>query len=223
LSGETVTILTPTWPLAEVPAALKSVHAGINSRVDAAPSGLSILWWWRTGCTAPSRKAVRSVSTSPGKVRARSTSAAEMVSMKKLRQEKGVVALSGCRLGQGVVPRPLRGCGFAFDRLAQAFGFHAALASQFSVAALPEPGRHAADDHAGYKGQKKIDEQRQRQRQRRVAGVEGIDGEGDQFAVGHGQRDQDDGQRHENHDEQETIEHDVSGGGPGRKADWRGA
>ena len=34
--------------------------------------------------------------------------------------------------------------------------------------------------------------------------------EGNRIAVSDGQRNQDDGQRHENHDEQETIEHGIS-------------
>jgi len=44
LSGETVTILTPTWPPSDVPARSKSLHAGISSSVESAPSGRVIVW-----------------------------------------------------------------------------------------------------------------------------------------------------------------------------------
>jgi hypothetical protein len=57
LSGVTVTSLTPMKPSFELPAAAKSLQAGISSSVEAAPSGRSTTWWWRAGCTAPSRKA----------------------------------------------------------------------------------------------------------------------------------------------------------------------
>ena len=50
-------------------------------------------------------------------------------------------------------------------------------------------------------------QERQRERQRWVAGVERIHSEGDKLAVGDGERDQDDGKRYENNDEHEAVVH----------------
>ena len=81
-----------------------------------------------------------------------------MVSIVELRRlAAGLSWAAAARPGEGA-------CGAAVPRAAacaQHVGFLAALARQLAVAALLEPGRQAADDHADAEREEQEEEQRQ--------------------------------------------------------------
>src|SRR5690606_17390126 len=95
-------------------------------------------------------------------------------------------------------------------RLAQVFGFGATLAGKLAEATLPEPGSHAAHGHAERHGGKQEYEEGQGDGEARIAGIERIHGERYHLAIGHRQRHEDDGKRHEDHDEDEAVDHGLT-------------